>query len=500
MASSSSMKLSDGGQSRARQDNKRVVVRAFAKYVESNSEVLSERFPVPFDQLPEATAIDPDTYDDFASHLMDHGPPSAVAVISYLRTAIHISATRFKATGSPEAKLFFTCQNKKTGTEASDWLRTLQHNITRTKFQEALEKGENQDHSAVPAAPDDIMLMSQGYARSGTAQAAEARAVVVGLYQAGGRPQEMPCFTLSRIRWCKIHMGAVVSIPMSKVTKVKCTVLTAGANRHLDFILCLVDMWALQAPPVYEADEVDWVFQNLQTSNTPSVSITNYLRNLEPGVNQKWSEFVQPNLTPGMSAYSLRHGVAERLMKYMPADHVIPKTGHDMTHVSALYEYVPSKVTDSIPAQIVLAGYPPLVQPWGYGGEGPQPASLDSLATYSVDMTKVETFIDLLINIDSASHPDLQQDGRLRPIVRAGVAAQIMYYEERTEANEMHNLLVKMHESFSKAGLGPLNVAHDALVEYGSAIRVDFNKANLHLTAPTLTSDGTATADRKSVV
>jgi len=88
-------KLSAGGQSKARSESKRAAVRSFDKFVEHEN--LSARFPVTFDELPEASVINPDTYEDYATYLMEHGPASPNSIMAYVRTLIHISATRFKA-------------------------------------------------------------------------------------------------------------------------------------------------------------------------------------------------------------------------------------------------------------------------------------------------------------------------------------------------------------------------------------------------------------------
>ena len=89
--------ISEGGQSKARQDSKKTVINLFAKFADTEP---AGRFSGPLDQLSEAEATDTQTYDDFATFMVDECELSGPTIVSYHRTAIHINSVRFKVTGT----------------------------------------------------------------------------------------------------------------------------------------------------------------------------------------------------------------------------------------------------------------------------------------------------------------------------------------------------------------------------------------------------------------
>lgn len=72
----------------------------------------------------------------------------------------------------------------------------------------------------------------------------------------------------------------------------------------------------------------------------------------------------------------------------------------------------------------MLGGFPPF--PWGQNGDGPQPPDLASLKLFVVDMNKVETWMDLVLGIDSAANPRFKQGGELRELMRVCMASLLM--------------------------------------------------------------------------
>jgi hypothetical protein len=96
----------------------------------------------------------------------------------------------------------------------------------------------------------------------------------------------------------------------------------------------------------------------------------------------------------------------------------------------------------------------------------------------------MESLVDLLYNLDGSSPPMLLSKGALRPAVRAALASQIMYYEERTLNDEMDLVCAKM-----RAVLTELRVARNPvdasgiLVRWGKCIASQFKSDNLHLSS-----------------
>ena len=62
-----------------------------------------------------------------------------------------------------------------------------------------------------------------------------------------------------------------------------------------------------------------------------------------------------------------------------------------------------------------------------------------------------------------------------------------MCYEERSNAGEMHSVLVALEEclvkGFGRTGVSNHGTAHDALLEWSRAMRAEFQRSNLHFTS-----------------
>jgi len=67
-------------------------------------------------------------------------------------------------------------------------------------------------------------------------------------------------------------------------------------------------------------------------------------------------------LTSCLKPY-LYTGVVEALVLRVPDIFAAVKTGHDVTSVSAMYDYMGARLVLTIPGAVVLAGWPAL--PWG---------------------------------------------------------------------------------------------------------------------------------------
>lgn len=178
----------------------------------------------------------------------------------------------------------------------------------------------------------------------------------------------------------------------------------------------------------------------------------------------------------------IRSGACNELVACMPVELVLQVNGHDYRGTSALWEYVDSSRALTVPGATILAGWPR--QPWGQIGKGPVPPCINVLQDpeWSVDILSLEDMMDDLFRLDSATPPQLAQSGQLRPMVHAAFASMVMYFHERTVANEMHDVRVAMMDAVKKAKLSNGD-AKATLHRWGSAIRNKFVVDNMHLTA-----------------
>ena len=115
---------------------------------------------------------------------------------------------------------------------------------------------------------------------------------------------------------------------------------------------------------------------------------------------------------------------------------------HDLTGLSALWEYLDCRVGLVIVGSIPLSGWPPL--PYGQTGDGPKHPTLRVLAAAGVDIARMESMIDELFSFHDASPPMLLHGGHMRKMMYVILATMIMYYEERFIAHEMDTVLASM--------------------------------------------------------
>ena len=133
-------------------------------------------------------------------------------------------------------------------------------------------------------------------------------------------------------------------------------------------------------------------------------------------------------------------GVIEHLCAKMPEFFVALRTGHQLTSVSALYEYLGANLVVTMPAAVALAGWTPF--PWGQIGKGPSRPTLQSLESLGVRPTDLEGIIDVTFNLHAGSPPMYLQEGALRPTIRTAFASLVMYYDDRRQAAEVPRVQV----------------------------------------------------------
>ena len=90
-------------------------------------------------------------------------------------------------------------------------------------------------------------------------------------------------------------------------------------------------------------------------------------------------------------------GLVELLCAVMPEFFVALRTGHELTSLSALYEYLGASVVLTLPAGLVLAGWTPM--PWGQTGYGSTPATLECLIKCGVGMEDLDRVINKLFHL-----------------------------------------------------------------------------------------------------
>ena len=156
-----------------------------------------------------------------------------------------------------------------------------------------------------------------------------------------------------------------------------------------------------------------------------------------------------------------------------------------MRNQSAFGEYIEGSPAMNQPGITVLAGFPKMHR----RGRGPRPASLDNLSAELLPPgPPLEAFVTQLFHLHPGSRNFFLENGKLRGLVHAATATELVYYEVRFKKGEQPRILEHMRETYAKV-LRPLDVdkvgalrrAHDALLELSALAQADFEVKNVHL-------------------
>lgn len=122
----------------------------------------------------------------------------------------------------------------------------------------------------------------------------------------------------------------------------KTVVFAAGANRHLDFFLNFFDF--LTCGPdrqTYERGGANFLFPDWERVTASSTVLSNVIKALLPDAKAaKYAAYRIASLHRDASAGGIRVGAVNWLVSHMPAEFVAYLTGHKLTGIGALFEYL----------------------------------------------------------------------------------------------------------------------------------------------------------------
>ena len=125
-------------------------------------------------------------------------------------------------------------------------------------------------------------------------------------------------------------------------------------------------------------------------------------------------------LPPNPTAAGFRPGACDTLASSMPAEIAVHVSGHDLTNLSALWEYIGARMALVMPGAVALAGWPPF--PFGQLGRGPRPPSLAELVGLGVCGEKLGLYLDAVLYLHDHSPPQMRRGGKLRPMLHVILA------------------------------------------------------------------------------
>ena len=235
----------------------------------------------------------------------------------------------------------------------------------------------------------------------------------------------------------------------------------------------------------YTEGEQFWLLPDLGGAANAGTKLSNYIRALQPegrpGSLKKYYGIGcdVASLPIQSTAAGVRPGACETLCMATPAEYAVHNTGHDLTGLGALFEYLNGRIALAVPGGVALCGWDPF--PYGQTGKGPRHPTLSAII--AVPLERIEVWIDVCFNFQTGGWhpPQYLVGGELRPLIHAAFASMIMYYDERFKANEAGHVLMRMRESY-ECTFSAREDAHYAILAFGRDIRCQFDLDNLHMT------------------
>lgn len=397
-----------------------------------------------------------------------------------------------------KAREWFGCTDEpKPGESRSalqHWYHSLKDQVFDQAYNRAVKAGDLKDSSSKPMYPRDVRKVSRKCTDQDCARSALIKVVVNSNRSTGGRGIESSYLTFENMQYDKEFHAVKLLSPQPKSHKSKISVWVAS----LDPDECMFTSWGEYlhlAPnrPNYNTDgKENWLFPEVGTAPNPTGKISGWLK-----------EYTED---PEASAGGIRPGVANILAKHMPAEFIVVVTGHDMRHVSALYEYIDCNIAQLMPGARVLAGWTP--PPWGQlGGDGPKHAQLDYLEQlHGVNKEALDQMIDVMFHIHDHSPPQMQSEkwqpgdtfsvsektvliskrARIRDVMRASFASLIMHYNARIDQGKMRSVSLRLQSVVSHHY--PTSDPCATLRKWSETLRTRFMIDNNHLIDPTIIS------------
>ena len=326
--------------------------------------------------------------------------------------------------------------------------------------------------------------------KANSAEAARRKFAIKTLWVLCGRGGEPALLAYESMRWNALLNCVSGEADQSKTSKSKYFCFIAGVDHLSDWAIDFGDalVWEKGARK-FNADKKMWLFPDLYQAKSSTTTITDYMKAMQapglPGSLQKFQDYAITHdkygveLPPAPTAKGMRHGACETICIGVPAELAIHVTGHDLTSVGALFNYLNARVALCIPGALLLAGWPGL--PYGQTGNGSKYPTLETLVKGGVSMKRLEAMIDELFGFHDFSPPMLLSDGQLRPLMHVTLATMVMYYDTRYKSKESEHVLARMRDAYDAKMSTPGSPAHLVLIEWGDALKIQFKLDNAHL-------------------
>ena len=212
-----------------------------------------------------------------------------------------------------------------------------------------VQKGEKLDNSANELFHPQVKEMVAALMRCDHKEASGRALSIQTAWYAAGRASEPGFLSLRGMRWNMLHCCAVIESFQSKPNKLKFVPFIAGPDRHSDWVLLFGDhlVWDRGMTRYSEDEGQNWLLPDLGGTSGAGTKLSNYIKALQPeGRPGAQATYFRgkgggvASLPPQPTAAGIRPGAADTLACAVPAELGVHNTGHDLTGLSALWEYL----------------------------------------------------------------------------------------------------------------------------------------------------------------
>lgn len=360
------------------------------------------------------------------------------------------------------------------------------------------------DHSSTPLYPEQVGHISRMFCAVSESLQAEAmarRAAVVSCLATAGRPSEVAALEIKRLEYDPTLNCIFGENFQQKTSTFKPVMFVVGRQPERCWFLAIGDYLAVgPRSPVRNDDGTSHLLPFFQHTSSPGTVLQRYIKDLIHSTRwgEEWEKYTKANkatAAEGMlelaKTNSMRHGAIESMFNVMPLSHVAAISGHEIKESRAsIYAGTPRYLM--LAGAKVLAGWQ-LPDQYGTSGPAPIPPDLMSLVDDGQHSREsLDDFVNHLFRVDSASASQLQEGGKLRPMLRICCATMVMAYANRVEAKETSIVTNRMQRAwidvYRNGKTTSMEEAAITLRRWSTRLQLQFEANNLHLT--TVKSNG----------
>lgn len=237
-----------------------------------------------------------------------------------------------------------------TDTNQASWFHGLLRNIERTFVRRSLKAGEDLVSSAAPISRRIVLAVMRALVRERSKESIKRRLMLDLVYHGCGRGSEVATLTWNLLSWDETLGTAYFVWTQLKTSKQKLVLLLPGVERHGCIFKAFADAFAMGVFEVNKRSAStgnDWLFPEYVSDSGRESSIAAALSSwlkqlvLDPkNTNKTYEAHRVPELPLEPSSGGLRVGAINDMLPFVSPEHIVQVSGHDLTSVSAMYEYV----------------------------------------------------------------------------------------------------------------------------------------------------------------